>query len=521
MPPSGYDVRQVMTVKSSESAEQYFRTDHLKTNLGGRTARGGVVAIVSQGLKFLFTMGATSIMARLLTPADYGLIGMVAFVTGFVSMYKDLGLSTATIQKEEISSDQISTLFWVNILLSLGITILTAAIAPLVAWFYGEPRLTAITIVTALGFIISGLAVQHEALLRRQIRYFALASIGLTSMVAGYAVAIFMAWRGFSYWSLVGSQLAVATTTTLLTVILCRWTPGLPKRNTGVRSMIRFGGNLTGFTTINYFSRNLDNLLIGRFWGPQQLGLYSRAYQLMTLPIDQINEPISSVAVPSLSRLTDSPESYRRAYLRMLEKIALLTMPCIALMIATSDWIIRIVLGPQWTGTTMIFVLLGITGLFQPIANTTGWLLISQGRSKDMLKWGFIGGPLNIAGIIVGLPWGAAGVAASYAFTRVFIADPILYWFVGRRGPVRTSDFYKTITPFVLASVSALFAALAFRRWSGLNNGLWIILMCAVIVAATTFLVLAILPAGRKALYDVKTSSLLLFGKGERAPVGS
>src|ERR1051325_1020097 len=147
--------------------EQYFRTDHLRENLGGRTARGGVVAISSQGLKFIITIAATSIMARLLTPADYGLIGMVAFVTGFVSMYKDLGLAAATIQKSEITSEQISTLFWVNLLLSLGITLFTAAISPLVAWFYGEPRLTLITLVTAVGFIISGLAVQHEALLRR------------------------------------------------------------------------------------------------------------------------------------------------------------------------------------------------------------------------------------------------------------------------------------------------------------------------------------------------------------------
>jgi len=510
-----------MSTPAINQKEQIFRTDHLKTNLGGRTARGGAVAITSQALKFVFTIGATSIMARLLTPADYGLIGMVAFITNFVSMYKDLGLSTATIQRDEISSEQISTLFWVNILLSLGITVFTAAIAPFVAWFYGEPKLTAITMVTALGFMIGGLAVQHEALLRRQMRYFSLASIGLAAIATGYAVGIFMAWRGFSYWALVGSQLASAATTTLLTVIFCRWMPGLPRRNTGVRSMIRFGGNLTGFTTINYFSRNLDNLLIGRVWGAQQLGLYSRAYQLMGLPIDQINEPISSVAVPSLSRLTDAPESYRRAYLRMLEKIALLTMPCVVLMIATSDWIISIVLGPQWTGTTRIFVLLGITGLFQPIANTTGWLLISQGRTNHLLKWGFISGPLIMGSIVIGLPWGAVGVAASYAFARVCIVDPLLYWFVGRSGPVRTRDFYITIAPFVLASLSALVAALAFRRWSGIAGGIWTILACGLIVAATTFLVLAILPAGRKALYDVKSSSLLLFGKGQRAPVQS
>ncbi|HEV8429175.1 MAG TPA: lipopolysaccharide biosynthesis protein [Pyrinomonadaceae bacterium] len=496
--------------------DKNFQTEHLKVNLGGRVARGGAVAITSQGLKFFVTLAATSIMARLLTPQDYGLIGMVAFVTGFVSMYKDLGLSAATIQKSEITAEQISTLFWVNLSLSLIITLLTMGIAPLVAWFYGEPRLTSITVVSSLGFLISGLAVQPEALLRRQMRYFALAITGIGSVIVGYVVGIIMAWRGFSYWALVGSQLAVIITGTGMTLLFCRWVPGLPKRRTGVRSMIRFGGNLTGFTTINYFSRNLDNLLIGRVVGAQQLGLYSRAYQLMALPIDQINEPMGSVAIPSLSRLKDSPESYRRAYLRMLEKIAMLTMPGVILMIITSDWIIHILLGPQWIGAVRIFVILGTSALFQPIANTTGWLLISQGRTQDLLKWGLISGPIIITSFLIGLPWGAVGVATSYTTARIFVVDPLLYWFVGREGPVKTMDFYKTMAPFVFSSVCALLAGIAFRKWSYIDSGFWIISICVIITAVTTLVTLAITSAGRAALYDVKTSALLLVGRTDR-----
>ncbi len=505
-------------ISKSTDGEKYFRTDHLRVNLGGKAARGGFIAITSQGLKFVVMLAATSVMARLLTPADYGLIGMVAFVTGFVSLYKDLGLSAATIQRAEINSEQISTLFWVNVLLSVGITLLTAAIAPLVSWFYGEPRLTWITVVTSFGFLISGLAVQHEALLRRQMRYLALAVIGLTSVIAGYVVGILMAWHGFSYWALVSSQLAVAFTSTVLIAAICRWTPGLPRRNTGVRSMIRFGGNLTGFTTINYFSRNLDNLLIGRFWGAQQLGLYSRAYQFMGLPIDQINEPLTSVAVPTLSRLTDSPESYRRAYLRMLEKVALLTMPCVVLMIVTADWIVQIILGSQWTGAIRIFIFLGVTAIFQPIANTTGWLLISQGRTNHMLKWGLISGPIIMGAILVGLPWGATGVAASYAITRVCIVDPLLYWFVGRSGPVRTIDFYKTMAPFAVASIGALLAGGAFRRWGGVSSGPWTIAISLIITVAVTLILLAVIPAGRQALHDVKSAALLLVRKTQITP---
>jgi O-antigen/teichoic acid export membrane protein len=496
----------------ADKQDFYFRTDHLKTNLGGRTARGGAVAITNQALKFIITLGATAVMARLLTPQDYGLIGMVAFVTGFVSTYKDLGLSAATIQKPEISFDQISTLFWVNVALSVGITLFTILIAPLVAWFYGEPRLTLITMVTALAFLISGVAVQHEALLRRQMRYFALATTGLLSMIAGYIVGIFMAWKGFSYWSLVGSQLAVVTTGTAITWAVCRWKPGRPKKDTGVGSMIRFGGNLTGFATINFFSRNLDNLLIGKFWGAQQLGLYSRAYQLMMLPIEQINEPITSVAVPSLSRLSDSPDDYRRAYLRMLEKIAFLTMPAVAVMIATSDWVVAIILGPQWSEVGKLLGILGVAALFQPIANTTGWLFVTQGRANDMFKTAIFGGPITMASIVVGLPWGAVGVATSYTVSHI-LGIPLLYWYICRKGPVRAGDFYRSIGPFVGAAVAALVSSLSFRYWQPSISPLLGITACLAITAVVFLLVLSLLPSGRKALRDVGHSLLLLRGQ--------
>ena len=508
----------VMSVDDSAVRnDRFLVTDHLKENLGGRTARGGAVAITAQALKFIITIGATSILARLLTPQDYGLIGMVAIVTAFVSLYKDLGLATATIQKPEITFDQISTLFWINLALSVGVCIFTVVIAPAVAWFYGEPRLTLITIVTAVGFIFSGLAVQHEALLRRQMRYFALAAIGLISLVVGYAVAILMAWKGFNYWALVGSQLALVLTGTVTTWIMCGWRPGMPKKDTGVRSMLSFGGNFTGFSTLNFFSRNLDNLLIGRVWGAQQLGLYSRAYQLMMLPIDQINEPISSVAIPSLSRLTDSEYAYRRAYLRMLEKVALLTMPAIALMIVTSDWIVAIVLGPQWHEVGLLLVILGIVGLIQPISNTTGWLFISQGRTKDMFRFSMIGAPFTMASIVAGLPWGAVGVATSYVIGQL-ISFNILYLYVGRRGPVRTVDFYRTVAPIAAAAISSSIACVAFRHWQESINALVGIIACAALTFLSTILVLAALPSGRRALRDVIRSVQLLVGqKGIKA----
>src|SRR5439155_6207554 len=154
---------------------------------------------------------------------------------------------------------------------------------------------------------------------------------------------------------------------TLVTVVgvwtVCRWRPGLPARGIGIRSMLSYGGNLTGFNVMTFFSRNLHNALIGKFWGPYQLGVYSRAYQMLLMPMQQINAPLAAVAVPTLSRLADSPERYRAAYLKILEKIAMITMPLVAFMIATSDWLVLVLLGPKWQEAGRIFMLLSIAAI--------------------------------------------------------------------------------------------------------------------------------------------------------------
>src|SRR5262249_173917 len=250
-------------------------------------------------------------------------------ITTYISMFKDMGLSTATVQRADINYEQVSTLFWINLALSLAITVLTIVIVPGIAWLYHEPKLTAISMVTTIGFVLGGLSVQHEGLLKRQMRFSALGLIGFISMVIGYCVGIFMAWRGFGYWALVGSQLGLIGTNTLLSWMVCGWIPGLPRRNSGVQPMLSLGRNITGYAMLNVFARNLDALFVGRQLGSQPLGLYTKAYQLINLPTDNTNEPLNTVALPALSRLNDDATRYRDAYLRMLEKVVLIIMPVV------------------------------------------------------------------------------------------------------------------------------------------------------------------------------------------------
>jgi O-antigen/teichoic acid export membrane protein len=294
---------------------------------------------------------------------------------------------------------------------------------------------------------------------------------------------------------------------------VCGWRPGRARRGAGVRQLLGFGGNLTGFVVINYFARNLDNMLIGRFWGGFQLGLYAKAYQLLLLPLDQISYPLTNVAVPTLSRLNGEPERYRRAYLRILEKVTLVTMPGIALMVATADWVVLVVLGPQWVEAGRIFALLGVAALLQPVTNTTGWLFITQGRTREMFRWAPIGAGLVVAAIVAGLPWGAAGVATAYSVVWVLLMTPLLFWYVGRRGHVRTRDIYAALAPALFASVGGFAAVMAYRRWAAPSVPFEGLVISCLIMAAVTLALLALLPAGRRALRDAWGTAALLSGR--------
>jgi O-antigen/teichoic acid export membrane protein len=509
--------------KSPELEERdenrHFRTDHLNEDLGSRSARGGAVTIASQGFKFFTGMAATVILARLLTPQDYGLVGMVAIVINFVSMFQYLGLSTATVKWANLNHQQVSTLFWLNVALSTIIMLLTVASGPLLAWFYGDQRLTWITFGYAVSIFLTGLFIQHEAILSRQMRFNAIAIVDISSLMAGLVAALIAAWYGAGYWALVLSQFVSTLARVLGTWIGCKWRPGLPVRGSGVRSILSYGGNLTGYGFINFFSRNLDNALIGRYWGTYQLGLYAKAYQMLLMPMEQINAPIAAVAVPALSRLADSPERYRRAYLSVLEKIAMITMPGIALMIATSDWLVVLLLGSQWREAGTIFMLLGLAAIIQPVTRTALWMFTTQGRTGELFKWGAIGGGIAVTAIIVGLPWGATGVAASYAAADLCISTPILFWYVGRKGPVRTTDFYRTIAPSVCAAACTLAVLFVLRQWLGFFPLFVRLMFAACITLAVSLLVFRVLPAGRLALQSFAETLLLIRNRKNESAV--
>jgi len=488
---------------SPKKDHNYFNTNHLKTNLKQRSVRGGAVTIAAQASKFALKFGSTAVLARLLVPEDYGLIGMATVVIGFVEYFKDLGLSTATIQKPEINHEQISTLFWINLGVSCLVAMVIALFAPAIAVFYKEPRLSSITLVLAINFIFGGLTVQHQALLRRQMQFTSLAKIEVISMFAGVVTAIVAGYYGLNYWALVLMIMATALTNAIGVWIACSWRPGLPKKVPGVRSMLTYGGNLTGFGVVNYFSRNLDNILIGRLHGSQELGLYAQAYKLVLLPIQQINNPITSVALPTLSSLQSEPEQYCRFYYKAMLAISILGMPMVGFLFATANDIILLVLGEQWLDTVPIFKLLMPAAFNATIGVGLGWAYQSLGHVGRQFRWGIVSSIINAALFTIGVQWGAIGVAAAYSFSRPF-------FFIGgfaycyHKTPLKLGKLIQTLYPPTLASMGAAIILIYTNLLSGWRiNAPASLLIDLTLYTIFYFLIWLLLPQGKKTLGEM------------------
>jgi PST family polysaccharide transporter len=322
-----------------------------------------------------------------------------------------------------------------------------------VAAFYGEPELVAVTRWLALGFFIGGLGAQHWALLRRQMRFGAVAFLDSGAEIVSFAVAIVLAMNGAGYWALIAQRL----TTPLIVVagcwVLCRWRPGLPAQTSGVRALFNFGATLTGTSVLTLLTRNLDQVLIGWFWGPSLLGLYERAARLVMVPINNIGMPLYAVGMPALSRLTDHQERYRHAFCEMLEKLAMITMPGAALVALTSDWTTAILFGPQWAAAAPLVACFAVLALYQPSILALGLLYMSQDRPADMLRATIIDALVSIVAIAASIYFGVIAVAATLAAAGLVIRLPIAWVLSTRRGPVRVIDLWRTVRPSGLAAL--------------------------------------------------------------------
>lgn len=393
--------------------------------LRANSARGGMVTLGAQSLKFALQLVCTAILARLLVPDDFGLVAMAVAITGFFGNLKDSSFMMSIIQAPKLTRRTLSTLFWANMGLSIALLVVLGAAAPLTAGFYGRPEITNLMLIMVAFLPITGLVAHYQAMLSRELRFSAIAAVELAALATASGTAIFMAWSGWGYWALValtGLQPAISL---LAYVLITRWLPGLPGRSLEVKNRLIFGSGLLVTSTVSYLTRHVDDVLIGAQWGAGALGNYSQAYRLLLLPIRQINDPLGRVLLPVLSQLRDTPEEFNRYFLTAISGIAYVTIPTVAAMAVLADLIVDVVLGDQWIMVGEIFRALAIAAALQALLNTLGWLYVSSGRSSRFLRNTLFNAGVIIVAILLALPAGPVAVAWAISIATAILWIPV------------------------------------------------------------------------------------------------
>lgn len=359
-----------------------------------------------QGLQFL----AGLVLARLLFPADFGLVASVYIITGLTVIFFDMGMSQALVHRRELDDRVMSTAFWFNAVGGLVFVGLLTLLGPFVADFFDDDRLRWITPLAGLSFALS-LAVVHSALLQRDLRFKPLAITEIGAGLVNHSATVTAAAFGMGPWALlVGPPLQSLVITGVLWR-LTGWRPRLQFSRRDLRSLWAFSGGMLGFGVVNYAGRNVDNLLIGRFIGATGLGLYNRAYNLMLLPLQQVGGVLGRVMFPALTEMGDDLARVRAAYRRALRLMSFLTIPLLVGMAATAPALVAVLWGDRWEGTVPLLQLLTLAGLPQALSSSEGWLYQSQGRTTLMFGMGLVSTLGTVVAITVGLQFGVVGVA--------------------------------------------------------------------------------------------------------------
>ncbi|MDE2228393.1 MAG: lipopolysaccharide biosynthesis protein [Alphaproteobacteria bacterium] len=474
-------------------ATKALATDHLLADIRGRSVRGGAITFGAQAGKVIIQLASIVVLVRMLPPGAFGLIAMVAALSSVLDFVKELGLSAATIRKTDIDHAQVSALFWINVAAGALIAALLFLAAPLIADFYRVPAVASVTRWLALSFLMSGLTVQHWALLRRQMRFTAAICVDIGGDLAGLVVAVALALAGAGYWALVAQRLTVPAIALIGSWSLCRWRPSWPRSAAGVRELFAFGASVTGVNLAGALSRSIDQVLIGWAWGPDVLGLYERAVKLLLTPITNLAVPLYAVGLPMLSRIAHQDERYRRAFGELFENLAMAILPCAALLAVTADWVVHILFGARWEAAAPLVAWFAATAVFLPLVQTVGLLYLSQNRGPEMLRAGLVDLALCVAAVAAGVHFGAVAVAAALAVVGIGLRMPIGFWLATRRGAVCFGDLWPALVPAALAALATGGAAVTLRRFllpaaTPALAGLMLAILVAATAALATYL---------------------------------
>jgi PST family polysaccharide transporter len=410
--------------------------------------------IFSGAMGIAIQLVATTVLGRVLSPRDFGLLAMVITFSLLLSNAGPNGFTDSILQRKEINEGLANNLFWINLGIALALTGGFALAAPLVAHFYGEPTVTRIAVAMSATIFLACVPVVHAALLRRAMRYPALARNDMIARAMSVVVSIAFGLAGWGYWSLVMGQVALYVSAAIGVWILCPWVPGLPRRKAETMRTLNFAGHITVRYSMNYFVRNFDNLLVGWRFGANPLGYYKKAFDLFALPLTQIVSLNANVAVSALVRVRDDRPQYMRYLLGAMGMMAFVGMGLAGDLTLVGRDLIRILLGPKWDTAGWIFTFFAPAIGIMMVNGIHGWIHVSLGHADRWLRWGILEWVVTCGLFLAGLPWGPQGVAVAWSVSLWVLTLPAM-WYAGKPIGFGVGPVIAAVWRYLVAALAA------------------------------------------------------------------
>jgi PST family polysaccharide transporter len=440
----------------------YFGENKPREDFGRRSLRGGMISIGARIANAVVQMASVVVLARLLSPEDYGLVSMVGAIVGVAPLLIDLGTRDAVIQHRCITPGEVSALFWITVALGCGFAAAGAASGPLIAHFYGEPRLATVALVSFLPLVAFSLSCQHQALMRRAMMYQELAAIDIGASIISTTIAIAMAFKGWAYWALVLRPVTGSVVTALGVWCNCRWLPGRPAFTAGVKEMIRFGLHWIGFSGPDFAGKFADRVVIGHASGPTNLGYYQKACLVYDNSLDLVISPLQSVAMAGLSKLRYDPEGLWNSWSKALSTVAFFAMPAFGILAVTSRDIVVLALGEKWTSASILLSIFALRGIPHVVQKTCGWLHNAAGRADRFMRWGLISSATQLLALFAGLPFGVTGIAWAFVLSTYILFLPAIAY-SGQPLGIGVGKVVSVVGPQTIGALAAVVMGVALR----------------------------------------------------------
>jgi PST family polysaccharide transporter len=485
----------------------------MSSSLAHSAARGAFFTLAAQVAKIVLQFLSVIVLARLLTPHDYGLLAIVLVIVGIGEIFRDFGLTTASIQAAVLTRGQRDNLFWINSVIGVTLTIVMFFLAWPIEAVTGEPEIVGMVHWLSLLFLLNGLATQHRANLARDLKFKAMAAIDISAAAIALTVAVGAAALGAQYWALVAQQLTSGVVVLAGSVLAGRWLPRWYSRRDSVREMIGFGWNIVATNLLVYAGSQIDTILVGLKFGTTPLGLYNRAYQLVMTPLSQVRAPTKNVALPVLSRVQEDPPRFDN-YVTSAQLLLGygLGIPLI-LVTALADPVVRIMLGPQWLDAIPIVALFAVAGLLTTLAFVGYWVYLSRGLGRQLFRYTIVTTAIKISCIVVGSNFGLLGVAIGFTIAPA-ISWPLSLFWLSRITPLPTARLYSGAARILIVAAVTGAAAWAVAQLVS-EGGSWASLIAGMAAGLLAGAAALILPIYRRDARNV-TAFLRLMLKRER-----